>query len=1101
MIIYDKSGNVILDVQVDDSSFCYRSIMQEKKVELHYSLTEYVEIPVGSYIEFGGERYTLWYPENFEKHGTRNFEYKVTFGGNEEILKKYKYKLLSAKPYKLKFPLTAKPKMFIQLLVDNLNLYDSGWQVGTCIEATEKLISFSHESCWSALGRLTNEFGTEFEIVGKTIHFCKVEKYKDAPLALSYGKGNGFVPGLGRANQGDNLPVEILYVQGGDRNIDFSTYGSQTLLLPKSHELEYEGHRYKTDEDGMYICRADRELSSYNEDGYDAGHIYPSRVGEVTAVTTEESTDTDGNPVTFYNIIDTTIPDALNYRDCRLKGNKATIIFQSGKLTGREFDIVQSDSDLTGYDHETRTFQLVSLQADGMDLPNNLMCPAVGDKYAIFNIKLPDAYVCENSTKTGASWDMFREAARYLAEHEEQQFAFSGELDGIWAKKRWLEIGGKLVPGGYIDFSDTQFQPEGILIRIISVTSYINNPHSPRLDLSNTPVPGFLQDDLGKLESDNVTNDKNNKDVLSFTMRRYQDMIETGKMLEKAIEGFSASINPITISTMQIRLGTEQLQFRFVDNKTNPSEIIPNFVMNNMTGVFTAPSCILQHMSLGITKVSPVHAPDEYRFWDMLAYTSPYLGDDKSPYYLYAKCSKSSTTGTFLLSKEPYKMEEDSYYFFLIGTLGTEWEDIRSFTTCYGFTEILPGRMIINLITSADGKTYFNLAEGEIGGKLTLKAGSSGLTQLSEWTGVSQTISSAFDSAHKAQDAADNAQISANSAVSRLNSWASDSYISPTEKTALKQQMNEVLSEYNELLDQATRYGLLEKKAWKNYNTAYGNAVNAFEKYTASTPENIYVGSDYGQIARYYIDRIFILQDVADTAKGEIDDLSYLKEAIANETKVIGGLLLTSLLKLGVKNGSTWTEKAGINGTAKNDNDVIAWFGGTLSQAVNDLASIVFRLNGAGQVGGGAIKWYLENGAWNASFDGIVKMKALQMTMVELGNSDAVSSGSWSDYSMYKLKTNLNIVVPDRAGIILPSSLSYEGSIVVVCNTTPPPYTKSSYGSVVRTENGYGIGGINRDHTNLSAATDPTEVYFIGQTVQFMAVRYSSYLKWIALNY
>ena len=95
--------------------------------------------------------------------------------------------------------------------------------------------------CWAVLGRLAEEFDTEFEIVGKTINLRKVEYYKDAPLKLSYGKGNGFLPGVGRANQGDNLPVEILYVQGGERNIDYSAYGSQTLLLPKSQELEYQG--------------------------------------------------------------------------------------------------------------------------------------------------------------------------------------------------------------------------------------------------------------------------------------------------------------------------------------------------------------------------------------------------------------------------------------------------------------------------------------------------------------------------------------------------------------------------------------------------------------------------------------------------------------------------------------------------------------------------------------------------------------------------------------------------------------------------------------------------------------------------------------------
>ena len=725
MIIYDKTGEVLFDVQVNDSSVRNRAIMGDNSVTLNLSLPEYATIPVGSYIEYQGQRYTLWRPDNFKKHGTRNFEYKITFGSNQEILKRYKYKSLSDIPFQLKFTLTAKPKMFLQLLVDNLNLRDSGWTVGDCIVATEKYLSFNHEYCYDVLGRLAQEFNTEWEIDGKTIHLRKVEKFKTEPLALSYGKGNGFRPGVGRATQGDKSPLNLLFVQGGDRNIDLATYNSRYLLLPKSKELEYEGRKYKTDKDGMYITRADKEVSQYNEDSYDASNIYPSRVGEVTAVTTEEGTDNKGNPVTFYNIVDTTIPADLNYRDCRIAGEKATMIFQTGVLTGREFDIVQTDTDLTGYDHATRTFELVPLEEDGVTLPNENLKPAIGDKYAIFNIKLPQAYIQDDATQTGASWEMFKEAVRYFYENEEEKFSFTGELDPIWAKNKWLEIGGKIVPGGYIQFSDTQFQPEGILIRITSVKDYINKPHSPVIELSNVPVGGSITTDLGKIDSNEVVDENRYKGSISLTKRRFRDLEETGKMLEAAIDGFSEAINPIYIQTMSLQVGSESLQFRFVNNKTNPVETIPNFAYNQKTKVFTAPTTILQHMTLGIDKISPTHKPSDYKFWDMSSYTSPSL-DETAAMYFYAKCSKTRTTGSFLLSKTAYKMDPgDGYYYFLVGTLSSEYEGERSYRNVYGFTEVLPGSITTSVIASSDGQTYFNLVDGEIvAAHLTIKSGS-----------------------------------------------------------------------------------------------------------------------------------------------------------------------------------------------------------------------------------------------------------------------------------------------------------------------------------------------------------------------------------------
>lgn len=706
MRIYDKTGEVLLDIPVDDDSYRYRAIAQAKKVELRYSLVDHVELPTGTYIEYQGERYTLWYPSDFKKEGTRVFDYTVTFGGNEEILKKYKYKLLSNKPYMLKFVMTATPGMFVELLVDNLNLYDSGWTVGTVIEAPEKLLSFNHEKCWAVLGRLAEEFDTEFEIVGKTINLRKVEYYKDAPLKLSYGKGNGFLPGVGRANQGDNLPVEILYVQGGERNIDYSAYGSQTLLLPKSQELEYQGRRYKTDPDGMYVTRADKELSSHNEDSYDASDIYPSRVGTVSETDTEPGKDTDGNDVTFYDFYDSSIPANLDFGDCLIAGQTMTVIFQTGRLAGREFDVK--------YVHDGRKFEIVSSEQDGMTLPNASLYPEVGDKYAVFNISLPAAYVCDNTTKTGASWDMFREAVRYLYEREERQFTFSGELDGIWAKKNWLAIGAKLVPGGYVNFSDPQFQPDGILIRITGVRDYINRPHGPELELSNTPVGGFLSDELGKLESEEVTNETRHKQAVSFTLRRWRDAVEMQGMLEKAFKDYGKGQAMSWLRTMSVLVGHESLQFRFVnriptEDGQTVTEVDHAFTYDQRRRTLTTPSGILQHMTLGIDSLAPSHKVTEYKYWNMAAYTSPYLGDDTEAMYLYARCAKSGSSGSFLLSKEPRDLDDGSYYNLLCGALSTEVDGQRSFSTLYGFSEIGPGWMRLNKIINTDGTQYWDM--------------------------------------------------------------------------------------------------------------------------------------------------------------------------------------------------------------------------------------------------------------------------------------------------------------------------------------------------------------------------------------------------------
>ena len=383
-----------------------------------------------------------------------------------------------------------------------------------------------------------------------------------------------------------------------------------------------------------------------------------------------------------------------------------TVIFQTGRLAGREFDVK--------YIHDGRKFEIVPAEQDGMDLPNSSLYPEVGDKYAVFNISLPTAYVCDNATKTGASWDMFREAVRYLYEREERQFTFTGELDGIWAKKNWLAIGAKLVPGGYVDFSDPQFQPDGILIRIIGVRDYINRPHSPELELSNTPVGGFLSDELGKLESEEVTNETRHKQAVSFTLRRWRDAVEMQGMLEKAFKDYGKGQAMSWLRTMSVLVGHESLQFRFVnriptaDGQT-VTEVDHAFTYDGQRRTLATPSGILQHMTLGIDSLAPSHKVTEYKYWNMAAYTSPYLGDDTEAMYLYARCAKSGSAGTFLLSKEPMDLDDGSYYNLLCGALSTEVDGQRSFSTLYGFSEIGPGWMRLNKIINMDGTQYWDM--------------------------------------------------------------------------------------------------------------------------------------------------------------------------------------------------------------------------------------------------------------------------------------------------------------------------------------------------------------------------------------------------------
>ena len=715
MEIYDSNDIKIVEVDVDDSSYRHRVIMDDHNITLHYSLAEHVEIPVGAYCEFQGERYTLMRPESLKMRHSRNFEYTVTLESNQAKAKIWKFR--NPVDGRLKFSLTAKPIEHLQMFVDNMNRRDTGWEVGECVDGTETLISYNHVYCWDALGMMAKKFKTEFEFVGKTVHLRKVEYNKNNPLPLSYGRGNGFKPGVGRSNYGDTPSIEILYVQGGTDNIDPSKYKSSELLLPAGQSIRYDGvyfegdpnfnpanaRTYVVDDLGYSIRRSDKELSSLAEDSLDCSDIYPKRIGQVTSVVVE---DADNN---FYDIVDNTIPNTLNYEECLIEGETMTVIFQSGMLAGREFEVRYYHNAEKG--KAARRFEIVPAEIDGQTMPNATFAPQTTDTYVVFKCRMPDAYVRDDGTKAGASWDMFRAAVKYLFDNEEQKFSFTGELDGIWSKKDWINISGKIKLGGYIRFSNEHFQKDGVLVRITGIKDYINKPHSPEIELSNSTVGGSFSTTLKQLESDEVLVEDYHRDAIQFTKRRFRDAKETMEMLEDALlDNFTNSISPIAIQTMQMLVGDESLQFRFVNSKTNPVGVAHSITYDNTTKQLTAAAGIIQHLTIGISSLSSSHAASEYRYWDMPQYTSGRLDNVETTYYLYAKVSKTAQTGSFLLSETAIKLEGVSgYYHLLVGVLNSEYDVERSFVTLYGFSEILPGRITTDRIVSGNGDSYFDM--------------------------------------------------------------------------------------------------------------------------------------------------------------------------------------------------------------------------------------------------------------------------------------------------------------------------------------------------------------------------------------------------------
>lgn len=728
IIHFNDTANRTLEIAVNDNSYRYRAIRGDHNLTLCFSLAEHVEIPVGAYCVFENETYTLEKPESLKMQHSRNFEYTVVFESSQAKAGKWKFR--NPVDRRLKFSLTATPREHLQVLVDNMNQRDEGWTIGRCIDAPEKTISYNHAFCIGALTQMADEFETEYEFIGKQVSLWKVEYDRDNPLPLAYGKGNGFKPGIGRSNYEDATPVEILYVQGGAQNLDTSRYGSPELLLPKKQTIRFDGLHfedeegfdaskarvYATDADGFSIQRADKPLSSRAEESLDCSEIYPKRVGTVSSV---EAVDAAKN---FYDFVDEEIPAALNFGEYLIGGETMSVVFQSGMLAGREFEVKYYHDPKGG--KAGRRFELVPQEIDGMTMPGGNFVPKAGDSYAVFHCMLPAAYICDDAAKSGASWELFREGVKFLYDNEQLKFSFTGELDGVWAKRDWNNIGGRIRLGGFVHFTDVRLLPEGVLVRIIGIKDYVNDPHCPEIELSNSTVGRTVSSELRKIASNEVVMDDLHREALRFTKRRFRDSRETLEMLKDAmLENFTQSVSPLSVQAMMMLVGDESLQFRFVKSMADPRVVAHDVRYDATAKVLSAPAGVIQHMTLGIGTISAAHATGEYKFWELPAFRTPALADPAKRYYLYAKVSAADPTGVFYISDRAVGMDSvEGCYHLLLGLLNSEYDGDRSYVSLYGFTEILPGRMTTDKIVSSDGKTYFDLSRGEIGGNISLAA-------------------------------------------------------------------------------------------------------------------------------------------------------------------------------------------------------------------------------------------------------------------------------------------------------------------------------------------------------------------------------------------
>ena len=471
LTVYDSNRQAKAVLSPDDSSTQVKAIQSDNVLTLSFTLYEYVALEVNDYVDFRGERY--WLQERYlpEERSTQEWKYDVKFYGIESLIKRFLVlNVVDGDPEPV-FTLTAPPREHVALIVKSINDGMGGvtdWKVGR-VEGTENVvIDYEGKYCPDALKELAGKVpGAEWWVEGQTVNLCRCEHGEEVTLA--YGKG---LTELSRDKADGAKFYTRLFPIGSSRNIDPDKYGHSRLQLPGGAKyVDVNVEKY-----GIH--------HHYEKDAF-AG-IYPRRVGTVTSVRSGQATGEDGTAFTIYYFRD----DTLNFdpNDYELGGKVKRVSFQEGsELAGLGEEEDGTYYFEVNYDSDTREFEIITIWPydDDTQLPGGNLIPKAGDRYILWNIRMPDEYyaLAEEEYLTAVN--------KYNSENAIDVSVYKGATDHVYVERSKID----LYPGRRVRLESMEYFPETGFrsSRITKITRKVSLPSQVDLEIGDALSTGVME--------------------------------------------------------------------------------------------------------------------------------------------------------------------------------------------------------------------------------------------------------------------------------------------------------------------------------------------------------------------------------------------------------------------------------------------------------------------------------------------------------------------------------------------------------------------------------------------------------------------------------
>lgn len=658
---------------------------------------------IGDKITIFGRDYTLNRLPKPKKTGMHEFEYSMQFEGVQYDLLRASYDVtIDTTKNELQDvqgdSLTGDLERFLTVLVANANrVFPGKWKLGVCPQTKSDITKTFGESdnCLSVLQSILGEFDESyfFEITtsGGVYIINILSTSQTLPFTLEFGKGKGLYM-LSRDNVSSSNIVTRLKVYGSAQNIT-SKYRADRLCLPGRSK----GQSYI--EDAKAVARYGIfEGRKHFED------IKPTFTGHVQAV---------GDSVCEF--IDPTISFDLNAVEADGKttvylidGVSAKVHFNTGNLAGYDFEVAK-------YDHATHKITLRKFNDDRGDVFPSETSAAFqfrasdgtypGDEYKIVDITLPQELIDK------AEAELLETGTKYYEQNSQPKVQYSLSVTKAFIEKNFATDAGIVnvfVPGAYVQIKDDDIGVDKA-VRIKSITRNVLDPYDYSLTLSDTVTTSVTNRVLSELiDIDKIITINNLKDPARARANWRSSREVLDMVFDPEGDYYTEKIKPNSIDTLALSVGAKSMQFGLTNTVFQPN-------YNGNPKLLSWQGGVLTHYTI---------KEDLAVSW-ILGNGQITLNPDTQPFYIYARCHRTSSAGQIAITTRQYRVDEEAnYYWFWIGVINSVDPDIkaRSIALTYGFT-MINGRFIkTGRIESADGETYFDLDNSEIGGRIVFNS-------------------------------------------------------------------------------------------------------------------------------------------------------------------------------------------------------------------------------------------------------------------------------------------------------------------------------------------------------------------------------------------